>query len=50
MSKVIGAVISSGLATLHELDEVYSLEDAYDLLEVARIDIHNQNVMREAKK
>lgn len=38
---VIGAVISRRLATLHELQTVYSLEDAYNMLEVARVDEYN---------
>ena len=37
----IGAAISSGKATAAELSTVLSLEDVYDLLEVAAIDAHN---------
>jgi hypothetical protein len=40
----IGTVISSRLATLHELDTVYGVEDLYDLIEVLAIDAHNQSL------
>lgn len=43
----MGAVISSKLATLHELDTVYSAEDMYLLLEVHSVDIHNTNAARK---
>lgn len=49
MSRLIGAVVSSRYATLHELDTCYSLEDAYKLLEVISVDAHNQRVAAEAK-
>jgi hypothetical protein len=35
-------IVSSGKATLHELQTVYSLEDAYKLLEMAMVDLHNR--------
>ncbi len=41
VSPVIGTVISKGLATLHELDTVYGSKDAYDMLEVSRVDDYN---------
>jgi len=37
----VGIVVSKRLATLHELQTVYGLEDLYDLLEIAVIDDHN---------
>lgn len=40
-------MISSGKATLHELDTVYGLEDCYDLMEIAAIDAHNRRVLAE---
>jgi len=39
---VIGRAISSRLATLHELQTVYGLEDVYDLLEVEAVDGFNR--------
>lgn len=43
----IGAVISAGKATLHELDTVYGVEDLYDMLEVIAIDAHNRWLMSQ---
>ena len=37
-SRCTMSVVSSRLATLHELDTVYSVEDCYDLLEVLAVD------------
>lgn len=41
----IGAVISSGKATLHELNTVLGIEDVYTILEVIAIDAHNRHVL-----
>jgi hypothetical protein len=40
--RAIGAVISSRLATMHELDTVLGAEDAYRLLEIVAVDAYNQ--------
>jgi hypothetical protein len=40
-------VITSGHATLHELQTIYGSEDLYDFLEVISIDAHNQRVVNE---
>jgi len=37
------------MATLHELQTVYSLGDLYDMLEVIAVDNHNQAVARQKK-
>jgi hypothetical protein len=50
VSPVIGAVLSRGLASLRDLDEHYSVEDCYDLLEVATIDAHNRRLLNPPKK
>lgn len=42
--RLIGNVVGTGLATLHELQTVYSLRDAYDLVEIARVDAYNERV------
>ena len=42
MPRVIGAVISTRLATLVELDTVLGIEDAYNLLEIAAVDAYNR--------
>ncbi len=39
---IIGALVSSRIATLHELQTVYGVEDAYNLLEVVGVDNHNR--------
>jgi hypothetical protein len=37
------------MATLHELATVYSLEDCYDMREIAAVDAHNRRVMAGKK-
>ena len=37
----IATVVSSRLATLHELDTVYGIEDLWVLLEINAVDRHN---------
>ncbi len=44
--RVIGTLVSSGKATLHELQTVYGVADAYDMLEVVTVDLHNERVLR----
>jgi len=44
---MLAAIINNKLATLHELQTVYSIEDAYDLLEVLIVDNNNARVARE---
>jgi len=34
--------VSARIATLHELQTVYSLEDAYNMVEVVLVDAYNQ--------
>ncbi len=38
-------MLSHRLATLHELQTVYGIEDMYVLLEVMNVDAANQNIM-----
>lgn len=40
----IAAVVSSGMATLHELSSVYGTKDLYDMLEILAIDRHNKAI------
>lgn len=35
-------IVSRRLATLRELQTVYSLEDAYTMLEIIQVDNHNE--------
>lgn len=37
-------VVSARMATLRELQEHYSLEDLYDMVEVMIVDAHNRRV------
>jgi hypothetical protein len=39
-------LISKRLATLHELQTVYGVEDAYNLLEIAAVDDYNTMLAR----
>ena len=42
MPRVIGALVSAKLATLHELQTIYGTADAYDLVEVLAVDRTNE--------
>lgn len=47
--KTIATVVSSGKATLHELDTVYGVEDLWDMLEIISIEAHNQRILSAPK-
>lgn len=47
---IIGALIDTRMATLHELSTVYSVEDAYDLLEIAQVGAHNRAELRRREE
>ena len=40
-------VVSNKMATLHELDTVYSLEDVYDMAEIIMVDNYNASLKLE---
>lgn len=42
MSRLIGDIVSAKMADLHELQTIYSLEDAYNLYEILQVDLYNQ--------
>lgn len=42
--------MSSRLATLHELQTVYGLKDAYDLHEIVLVNAHNQREMNKRNR
>jgi hypothetical protein len=46
---LIGCLVSSRLATLNELNTVYGVEAAYDLLEILIVDNHNKALIENAK-
>lgn len=45
MPPILGAIISSNLASYHELETVYGVEDAYNLLEIINVNNHNQRAV-----
>lgn len=47
---MIGMIVSSGHATLHELQTVYGVEDCYNLAEIIAVDSHNRNAVAKAAK
>jgi hypothetical protein len=46
----IAAVISSGLATMADLSTVLGVEDLCDLIEIARVNGHNQRIMAKRRE
>lgn len=48
--KSIGAVLSTGRVSLRDLDEWYSIEDVYTILEVVTVDAHNTHLLNEARE
>lgn len=40
-------VVTARLATLHELQTVYGLQDLWDLLEIQSVDTYNQNLIQQ---
>ncbi|MDE9483255.1 transcription elongation factor GreA [Xenorhabdus bovienii] len=46
--RTIATVLSSGKASLAELDAVYGLEDMWTMLEIIQVDNHNARVMQES--
>lgn len=48
MPRSIGAVVSSGKATLYECQTVYGIKDMYDLLDIVLVDAHNNYQINKA--
>jgi hypothetical protein len=42
VDQLIGAIVANKQATLHELQTVYTLEDAYDLFEIIAVTRYNE--------
>jgi len=42
----LGVLISRKFATLHELDTVYGVEDAYNMIEIICVDNANELALR----
>ncbi|MCF9034194.1 hypothetical protein [Acinetobacter nectaris] len=47
MSPVIASVVTSKLATLHELQTVYGVQDMWDLLEINTVANKNEAIASE---
>ena len=47
VSGLIGVVISKRLATLFELQTIYSLDDLYDMYEVILVNNYNESLLWE---
>lgn len=47
---MVGVIISRNLATLHELQTVYSFEDALDMVEIIDVQGYNEWVAMEDSK
>lgn len=47
--RVIGALISANRATLHELQSVYGVKDAYDMLEIVAVDNYNHRIINRVR-
>ncbi len=45
LPRTIGAVISSRMASLAELQTVYGVTDLYRMLEVLTVDAHNRRIL-----
>lgn len=48
--RTIGAVLSSGRASIVEVTDSLGLEDVYDLLEVVVVDAHNARVLQKVRE
>lgn len=46
----MGTIISHKLATLYELQTIYSYEDALDLYEIIAVNNHNENILLNSDK
>lgn len=49
MPPLIGTLVSGKLATLHELQHVYGILDAYALLEIMSVDAANERLVADVK-
>jgi len=45
---LLGGLISGGMASMWELQSVYGILDAYNLLEIMTVDDHNERKARAA--
>ncbi len=45
---MIGMIVSSGMATLYELQSVYGVRDCFDMAEVIGVDSYNRREIERA--
>lgn len=50
VSPLTGVIVTSGMATLRELDEFYSLEDALNMAEIIRVNNANERAAMAARE
>lgn len=50
MSGLIGTIVSHKLATLHELQTIYSYDDALDMYEVICVNNYNERQILKTQK
>jgi hypothetical protein len=50
VSGLVGVIVARKLATLHELETVYSYEDALNMAEIVTVQNYNEWVAMEAAK
>ena len=50
LPRCIALPVQHGLATLHEMQTVYGLEDCYDMLELMAVDNYNAHQWREFER
>lgn len=50
MSGLVGVIVARRMATLHELQKVYSYEDALNMAEVITVQNYNEWAAMEAAK
>lgn len=46
-SNILGAVINAKLASLKDMQEFYSMSDAYDLYEIITVDSYNARLLSQ---
>jgi hypothetical protein len=47
---MIGAIVSKGMAKLHEFDTVYGTQDMHDFWEIIMVDNANQEILNRSRE
>jgi len=48
--QIVALLVSNKIATLAELDTVYGLEDAYNMLEILIVSSHNEMILNKTEE